>query len=143
MAFMYYLRVSTAEQTKTEGTMYQVKRVGDDRLDIIMSGKLDAEETTQILDTLIEQSKGIENGRMLIDVEDFHLPTLGAFRVEFSRLPELFRFTRQFSRAAVLSAEAWVNALSTAEGKLIPGLVIKSFRRDQRYQAESWLQSNN
>jgi hypothetical protein len=123
--------------------MHNVNRVGDDRLDIIMSGKLDAVETTQILDTLIEQAKGIENGRMLIDVEDFQLPTLGAFKIEFSRLPELFRFTGQFSRAAVLSGEAWVNALSTVEGKLIPGLAIRSFRRDQRYQAESWLQSNN
>jgi hypothetical protein len=122
--------------------MNQVKRTGSDRLDLIVSGKLDAAEATQLIDALIEQAQGIENGRMLVDIDEFQMPTLGALRIELSRLPEAIRFTRQFSRVAVLSGEAWVNAVSTIEGKLIPGLAIKSSRRDQRYQAESWLQSD-
>jgi hypothetical protein len=108
-----------------------------------MSGKLDVDDMMPMLDTLFQQAKGIENGRMLIDIENFELPSLGALRIELSRLPELFRFTGQFFRMAVLSNEGWVNALSSVEGKLIPGLVVRTFRRDQRYQAESWLGSNN
>ena len=120
--------------------MYKIDRESDDRLDIIISGKLDADAMTGMIDELVAQSTGIESGRMLIDIEDFQMPTLDAIRIEMSRLPEVLRFSRQFSRAAVLSGETWVNVISTVEGKLIPGLAIKSFRRDQRYQAESWLQ---
>ena len=123
--------------------MYKIDRESGDRLDIIISGKLDADAMTGMIDKLVAEAKGIENGRMLIDIEDFQMPTLGAARIEMFRLPEVLRFSRQFSRAAVLSGETWVNAISTLEGKLIPGLAIKSFRRDQRYQAESWLQSDD
>lgn len=122
--------------------MYKIDRENDDRLDIIISGKLDADAMTGMIDELVAQSTGIESGRMLIDIEDFQMPTLDAIRIEMSRLPEVLRFSRQFSRAAVLSGETWVNIISTLEGKLIPGLAIKSFRRDQRYQAESWLQDD-
>jgi hypothetical protein len=123
--------------------MNEVNLTGDDRLDVIMGGKMDPDEATQLIDALIEQAKGIEDGRMLIDVDEFQVPTPGAFRIELSRLPEIIRLTRQSSRVAVLSGEAWVSVLSTVEGKLIPGLAIRSFRRDQRYQAESWLQRDN
>lgn len=119
--------------------MHKVNRSGNDRLDITVRGKLDAAEAAQMIESLLTLSEGIEDGRMLIDVEDFEAPTLGAFKVEFSRLPELFRFSRQFNHAAVLADEAWVRALSSVEGKMIPGLEIKSFRKDQRYQAETWL----
>jgi hypothetical protein len=118
-----------------------VNRVGTDRLDITVSGKLDAAEAEQMIEALLRLAEGIENGRMLIDVDDFDVPALGAFKVEFSRLPELLHFSRQFTHAAVLAHEAWVRGLSAVEGKLIPGLQIKSFRKDQRYQAESWLAS--
>jgi hypothetical protein len=119
--------------------MFDVKRAADDRLDITVNGRMDGEEAAHMIDALFRQSVGIENGRMLIDVEDFHAPTLGAFREEFQHLPDLYRFSRQFSQAAVLADEDWVRALSRVESKMLPGLVIKSFRKDQRYQAETWL----
>ncbi|MES2605903.1 MAG: STAS/SEC14 domain-containing protein [Pseudomonadota bacterium] len=121
--------------------MFTVHSAGDDRLDISVSGEIDDVEAAHMIDALLVQAKGIENGRMLIDVDDFQLPTLGAFTVELSMLPELFRFSRQFTHAAVLADEPWVRRLSSIEGRLIPGMVIKSFRKDQRYQAESWLGS--
>lgn len=119
--------------------MFTVKRAADDRLDVSVSGKLDDIEAVQMIDALLDGARGIDNGRMLIDVDDFQLPTLGAFRVELSFFPELFRLARQFPRAAVLADESWVRGLSNVESKLIPGLEIRSFRKDQRYQAESWL----
>jgi hypothetical protein len=121
--------------------MFTVKRASDNRLDVSVSGKLDDVDAVQMIGALLTQAEGIVNGRMLIDVDDFQLPTLGAFRVELSFFPELLHFSRQFTHAAVLADETWVRALSSMESKLIPGLVIKSFRKDQRYQAESWLGS--
>lgn len=121
--------------------MFTVTRTANDRLDISVSGKLDELAAVQLIGALLTQSEGISNGRMLIDVEDFHLPALGAFRVELSFIPELLRLTRQFTHAAVLADEVWVRGLSSLESKLIPGLVIKAFRKDQRYQAETWLGS--
>lgn len=119
--------------------MHRVNRSGTDRLDITVGGKMDAQEAAHMIDSLLTLSEGIENGRMLIDVDDFEMPGFGAFRVEFSKLPDLFRFTRQFTHAAVLADEEWIRVLSSLESKLIPGLAIRTFRKDQRYHAETWL----
>src|SRR5687767_3432177 len=96
---------------EVEVVMHKVTRVNDDRLDVIVSGKLDGKEAAQMIDAMIEQARGIENGRMLIDIDDFKMPTLDALKTELARLPEAIRFTRQFSRVAVLSDETWVNFL--------------------------------
>ncbi len=119
--------------------MHEVNRAGNDRPDISVRGKMDAQEAARMIESLLASSEGIENGRMLIDVEDFDLPSFGDFRVEFPRLPDPLRLTRQFTRAAVLADEDWIRALSSVESKLIPGLEIKAFRKDQRYHAETWL----
>ena len=119
--------------------MFKVIQYGVNRLDIEMSGRLDAEEMRTALDELVEMSKNIENGRMLYDVVDFHLPSLGAIGIEFSRLPSMFGLMRKFDRAAVLSDKVWLKKVSELEGVLYPGLEIKAFNRDQRAEAEAWL----
>lgn len=121
--------------------MYTVERVGENRVDVVMHGKLEEEDMRMLLDTLRAQAADVENGRMLIDVEEFHLPSFGAVKVELAHLPELMRLMRRFPYVAVLSDESWVNAISSLESKLIPNLVIKPFPRHQRYQAETWLQN--
>lgn len=121
--------------------MFEVKRVGDNRLDIEMSGKLDAEQMGKALDTLTEQADGIENGVMLFDVVDYHLPSLGAIGVELGRFPKMIHFIRQFDRAVVLTDKDWIKTVSEFEGKLIPGLEIKGFGRDQKEEAEAWLET--
>ncbi|HWK53293.1 MAG TPA: STAS/SEC14 domain-containing protein [Hyphomicrobiales bacterium] len=119
--------------------MYSVERVAHDRVDVVVNGRLETEDMRQLIDTLEVRAADVEDGRMLIDVEDFHLPSLGAMKVEFANMPELMRLMRRFSHVAVLSDEGWVNAVSSLEGKLIPGLEINTFPRHQRYQAETWL----
>lgn len=121
--------------------MFKVKRLGENRLDIEMSGKLNSEQMEQVLDELIYSAQGIENGRMLYDVVDYQLPTLGAIRIEFSRMPSLFRFMRKFNRAAVLTDKAWLKVISEIEGALYPGLEIRAFSREQKAEAEAWLSS--
>lgn len=119
--------------------MYKITPNGTDRLDIEMSGKLNTEEMKIALDDLVSKSRDIENGKMMYDVIDFHLPSLGAIVVEFSRLPSMFGLMKKFNRAAVLSDKTWLKKVSEFEGVLIPGLEIKAFNRDQKEEAEAWL----
>ena len=119
--------------------MFKVIQNGEDRLDIEMSGKLNAEEMKTALDELINKSVDIKNGKMFYDIIDFHLPSLEAIAIEFSRLPSMLKFIRKFSRAAVLTDKTWLKKVSELEGVLIPGLEIKAFERDQRAVAEAWL----
>ena len=121
--------------------MFKVTKIGINRLDIELSGKLDAEEMKIALDELVSKSDDIENGKMLYDIIDFHLPSLGAIGVEFSRLPSMFGLMRKFDRAAILTDKIWLKKVSELEGALFPGLEIKAFNRDQKTEAEAWLSS--
>lgn len=119
--------------------MFKITANGANRLDIEMSGQLDADAMTAALDELASKSENIENGRMLYVIVDFQLPTLSAIGIEFSRLPSMFGLIRKFDRAAVVTDEAWLQKASEFEGMLIPGLEIKAFDMDHRAQAEAWL----
>ena len=123
--------------------MFNVIPNGINRLDIELSGKLNTEEMKIALDELVSKSKDIENGKMLYDVIDFHLPSLGAIAVEFSRLPAMFGLMKKFDRAAILTDKAWLKKVSEFEGALYPGLEIKAFDRDQKEEAENWLSGHD
>ncbi len=119
--------------------MFKVTKTGTNRLDIELSEKLNSEEMQIALDELEEKSRDIENGIMLYDVIDFHLPSIGAIAIEFSRLPSMFGLIKKYRRAAVLTDKNWIKKTSEFEGMLIPGLEIKAFNRDQKEEAEMWL----
>ena len=121
--------------------MFKVEQNGMNRLDIQLSGKLDTEEMKIALDELVSKSDNNENGKMLYEIIDFHLPSIGAIVIEFSRLPSMFSLMKKFDRAAVLTDETWLNKVSEFEGALFPGLEIKAFDRDQKVEAETWLSS--
>lgn len=122
-----------------ETPMFKVLKVGDNRLDIVMSGELTSDEMRTALDELVSKSENIKNGLMLYDVVDYHLPSLGAIVIEFSRLPSMLGWMKKFDRAAVLTDKRWLKKLSEFEGILLPGLEIKAFDRDQRVEADKWL----
>ena len=119
--------------------MFKVIENGTNRLDIEMSGKLDAESMKVALDELVSKSENIENGKMLYVIIDFQLPTLSAIGIEFSRLPSMFGLMKKFNRAAVLTDKNWLKKVSEFEGALFPGLDIRAFNIDQRSEAEAWL----
>ena len=121
--------------------MFKVIQNGKNRLDLEMSGKLDAEEMKIVLDELVSKSENIENGKMLYDVVDYHLPSLGAIGIEFSRLPSMFGLIKKFDRAAVLTDKIWIQNVSELKGLFYPNLEIKAFNRDQKEEAEGWLSS--
>ena len=120
--------------------MFKVTLNGPNRLDIEMSGKLETEEMKKALDELASKAENIEKGKMLYDVIDYHLPSLGAISVELARLPALFKLIKKFDRAAVLTDKNWIKKVSEFEGRLFPGLEIKAFDRAEKSQAEEWLE---
>jgi len=119
--------------------MYKITPNGTNRLDIEISGKLNAEDMKIALDEMVNKSKNIENGKMQYDVIDFHLPSLGAITIEFSRFPSMLGLMKKFNRAAVLTDKTWLKKVSEFEGALFPGLEIKAFDRDRKADAEAWL----
>lgn len=123
--------------------MFKIMQNGVNRLDFELRGKLNAEEMKIALDELVSKSKNIENGKMLYEIIDFHLPSLGAIGIEISQLPSMFRLMKKFDRAAVLTDKTWLKKVSELEGTLYPGLEIKAFNRDQKAEAEAeaWLSS--
>jgi len=121
--------------------MFEITIKGPDRLDIHYSGKLDTESMKSALDDFINQSEGIEHGKMLFTVDDYALPTMGAIAIEMSYIPQMFKFIKQFDRAAILADQDWLKKISELEGLLIPGLEIKAFNRNEEAEAEAWLNS--
>ena len=121
--------------------MFKVIPNGDNRLDIELSGKLNADDMKVALDDLVSKSDNVENGMLLYIINDLEFPSFGAIGVELSRLPELFRLFKKFDRAAVLADKEWIKKISEFEGALIPGLEIKAFNLDEKTEAETWLSS--
>jgi hypothetical protein len=119
--------------------MLNVTKPAPDRVDVTVSGAVDAAAMRAGLDELIRLSEGVRNGRMLYRITDFSMPTLGALGVELGRLPRLFALVARFDRCAVLSDTAWLRRAAEMEGALIPGLEIKSFDLPDAAAAEAWL----
>ena len=119
--------------------MFKITKTSDTRLDIEMSGRLDADGMSHALDEFVSKSKNITNGVILYDVIDFHLPTLHAIAIEFARLPSMLGLMNKFKRAAVMTDKTWLRKVSELEGVIIPGLEVKAFTRDKKTEAEAWL----
>ena len=119
--------------------MLKITKQSPARLDIELSGSLDADSMRAALDELIEKSDDIRNGRMLYTISEFSLPTLGAIGVEMTRPPKLFGLLAKFDKCAVLSDSNWLRKAAIVEGALFPGIDIKSFELDEIDAAEAWL----
>ncbi len=119
--------------------MFSVVQKGVNRVDIELRGKLDSEEMRIALDELVKKSENIKNGRMLYEIVDFHIPSLGAIVIELTRLPVMLGLMKKFERVALLTDASWLKKAGELEGLLFPGLEIKAFSRVQRSEAEDWL----
>lgn len=122
--------------------MLKITKPSSSRLDIELSGALNADAMREGLDTLIAKSEGISNGTMLYTISDFEMPSLGALAVELQQMPKLFSLIRKFDRCAVLSDASWIRTAAEMEGVVVPGLDIKSFPLSSAKMAEKWLASD-
>ena len=119
--------------------MLTVTKPAPNRVDIALSGALDAETMEASLVALIEKSADVTNGRMLYTITDLSMPSLGAIGVEFKHLPKLFGLLGKFDRCAVVCDAGWIRTAAEIEGALFPGIEIKSFELGETDAAEAWL----
>lgn len=119
--------------------MLKVSKPSPNRVDIALSGALDADMMATGLDDLIAKSEGVSEGRMLYTITELQMPTLGSLGVEFTRLPKLFKLLGRFDKCAVLTDTGWLRKAAEIEGALFPGLDIRAFGLDDREAAEAWL----
>ncbi|WP_339765664.1 STAS/SEC14 domain-containing protein [uncultured Pseudosulfitobacter sp.] len=119
--------------------MMSVTKPAAHRVDVVLSGPLDADMMAEALDRVIAASQGVAHGQMLFAIEDFEMPSMGAWAAELVRLPKLMAAVMRFDRCAVLSDVAWLRTTAEVEGAVIPSLEIKSFALAQGDAAEAWL----
>jgi hypothetical protein len=122
-------------------TMLTVTKPQENRIDITLSGKIDATSMRQGLDDLLSLSEGITNGVMMYRIPDFAMPSFAAIGVEMTRLPALFGLLTKFDRCAVLTDAAWLKSAAEMKGSLFGGIDIKAFDLDQNDEAEAWLKA--
>ena len=119
--------------------MLNVSKLPANRVDIELSGALDADAMRSALDHLIEESEGVSHGKMLYRISDFEMPTLGAMAVELYRMPKLFSLIGKFEKCAVISDAAWIRTAAEIEGAVFRSIEIKSFALADTEAAEAWL----
>ena len=119
--------------------MFTIEKTGPNRLDIEISGSLDAESMKTGLDQLISKSEDVSGGAMRYRVADLSMPTFGPLNLELQRIPQLFGLLKKYKRCAVLSDLAWIRTLAEVEGAFFPGLQVKSFELTDEAAAEAWL----
>ena len=120
--------------------MLNISKPSKNRVDIQLSGVLDANAMREGLDKLIEQSEGASEGKMLYHISDFEFPTVGALAQEFIKIPRLFGLLGKFEKCAVVSDAAWIRTVAEMEGADLLSLEIKSFGQSQMGAAEKWLE---
>jgi hypothetical protein len=109
------------------------------RMDLLLDGEVDAASMERVLDEFIERMASAKDARLLFDIADFHMPSLDAIRVKFSRMRKLFAMLRNIGRIAILTDEAWLRQASKVESMLLPGIEMQAFARADRARAEAWL----
>ena len=119
--------------------MLKITKPSDNRVDLELSGTLDAEAMRDALSELIEKSEGVSSGKMLYTISGFAFPTLGAIGVEMGYLPKLFGLLGKFDKCAVMSDAAWIRTAAELEGRMFPGIDIKAFGMEDGDAAEAWL----
>ncbi len=119
--------------------MLKAQKVSDTRVDITLSGQIDADEMRQGMTDLFDQSEGMKNGQMLYRLTDFKMPTWAAIGVEFQMMPKLFGLLGRFGKCALICDTSWIATAAEIKGAIIPGLEIKAFEVGQEAEAEAWL----
>lgn len=122
--------------------MFQITRTAPDRIDIVLSGAIDAESMRMALDDLVTAAADITRGRILYTIPETAWPTIGALGVQLGQMPALLGLLGKFERCAVLSDVGWIAHVSALKGAVLPGIEVRGFALSDRAEAETWLAQN-
>jgi hypothetical protein len=121
--------------------MMSITKVSSNRVDVEFSGKIDREQMTKVLDDMFAAIADMENGLLMYHIGELEMPTMGAIAVELKNLPKIFRLVQKIDRIAVVCDQGWIQTATEIEGKLIPGLKMKSFDLNKENAAIEWLEA--
>ena len=121
--------------------MMNITKVSSNRVDVEFSGKIDSDQMTEVLNDIFSAIQDMEHGLLLYRIGELEMPTLGAIAVELKNLPKIFRMVRKIDRIAVVCDQGWIQTGAEIEGKLIPGVEMKSFDLDEEDKAIVWLEA--
>jgi SpoIIAA-like len=116
-----------------------ISKINNNRIDVEIAGKIDSAQMTKVLDEMFSAIEGMEHGCLLYRVGELEMPTMGAIAVELKYVPKIFQLLRRINRIAVVCDQGWIQTWAEIEGKLIPGLEMKSFDLDDEDEAQEWL----
>ncbi len=121
--------------------MMNISKVISDRVEVEFSGKIDGEQMTKVIDDMFAAIADMENGLLMYHIGELEMPTVGAIAVELKNLPKIFRLAHKIDRIAVVCDQGWIQTATEIEGKIIPGLEMKSFDLDKENAAIEWLEA--
>lgn len=122
--------------------MFEVKKVGNNRIDMHIKGRLTADEMKSGMEALDTACEGLVDGRMLYRLSDIKFPTFGALAEEMKWLPKILGNIGKFRRCAIVCDTGWIRSAAKLENLIIPHVKIETYRMDEIDEAESWLASN-
>jgi len=121
--------------------MMNLTKVSNNRVHVEFGGKIDRDQVTKVLDEMFAAIADRELGLLMYRIGKLEMPTLGAIAVELKNLPKIFRLVQKIDRIAVVCDQGWIQTATEIEGKLIPGLKMKSFDLNKENAAIEWLEA--
>ncbi|MDA8870522.1 STAS/SEC14 domain-containing protein [Rhizobiaceae bacterium] len=123
--------------------MLTIEKAGTHQVDLTINGSIDADTMRDGLRKLLDLSDGMKGGRMLYTITAFKMPSIGALAVEFTMIPRLLGLLSRFDRIAVVTDIGWVATAADAQGRVLPGITLKTFPADLTLEAQAWLEGGN
>jgi hypothetical protein len=121
--------------------MMNITKVSSNRVDVEFSGKIDSDQMAKVLDDMFSAIQDMKHGLLLYRIGELEMPTMGAIAVELKNLPKIFRMVQKIDRIAVVCDQGWIQTGAEIEGKLIPGVEMKSFDLNEEDKAVEWLEA--
>jgi hypothetical protein len=118
--------------------MFNITRESDGLILLHITGRIDAAEMESGLQHLFADLAEETGARILFRMDDAVLLELSAIAVELRHLPHMLRMMSRIDRVAVLSDEGWVRTGAEIEGRMIPGVEIRSWPLSEEAEARAW-----
>jgi hypothetical protein len=112
----------------------------DDVIACRISGRMSAEEITDITDKVLEAVEQNETTHAYVEVEGMMSFDAKAWVEQLRRAWPLFGKLRRFGRVAVVSDEQWIRWGTRIESAMLPGISYELFDLAERERALAWVE---